>query len=185
MHNIFQTAIIITGTFLLTLFNQPDPQPITIEDLREPISPSPVVMEISEPVEEIIEPVVEVVIEEVEPEEPLMSEADIDLIALVTMAEAEGESEEGQRLVIDTILNRVDSKHLGAETVSEVIYHPGQFTSMWNGRSDKCHVDEDIRRLVEEELANRTNSDVLYFHANRYSKYGTPMFSVGNHYFSS
>ena len=41
-------------------------------------------------------------------EEPIvsMSEEDISLIALITMAEAEGECEEGKRLVIDTILNR-------------------------------------------------------------------------------
>ena len=40
---------------------------------------------------------------------PKMSREDVELIALVTMAEAEGECEEGKRLVIDTILNRVDS----------------------------------------------------------------------------
>ena len=36
--------------------------------------------------------------------EELLSEEDISLIALVTMAEAEGECEKGKRLVIDTIL---------------------------------------------------------------------------------
>ena len=45
-----------------------------------------------------------------EEEENLLSYEDISLIALVTMAEAEGECEEGKRLVIDTILNRVDSE---------------------------------------------------------------------------
>ena len=37
-----------------------------------------------------------------------LSDEEIRLIALVTMAEAEGEPELGKRLVIDTILNRVD-----------------------------------------------------------------------------
>ena len=48
------------------------------------------------------------VVETSPPEEvfPLTQE-EIELIALVTMAEAEGECEYGQRLVIDTILNRV------------------------------------------------------------------------------
>lgn len=118
-------------------------------------------------------------------EEPLMSREDIELIALVTMAEAEGECEEGQRLVIDTILNRVDTKHLGDETVSEVIYRKGQFSSMWNGRVDRCEVTEEMVQLVKEELESRTNYDVMYFHAGKYGKYGTPMFSVENHYFSS
>ena len=43
----------------------------------------------------------------VEPENDI-SDADIELLALMTMTEAEGEPEEGQRLVIDSVLNRID-----------------------------------------------------------------------------
>ena len=50
-----------------------------------------------------------------------LSTEEIELIALVTMAEAEGEPEEGKRLVIDTILNRVDFGEFPS-TVTEVIY---------------------------------------------------------------
>ena len=57
--------------------------------------------------------------------EPRMSREDIELIALVTMAEAEGECEEGKRLVIDTILNRIDSEHF-PDTASGVIYQANQ-----------------------------------------------------------
>lgn len=121
-----------------------------------------------------------------EPTEPewMLPREDIELIALVTMAEAEGECEEGKRLVIDTILNRVDSEHW-PDTVSEVIWQPDQFTSMWNGRVDRCYVSEDICRLVIEELYLRTNTDVVFFSAGAYSDYGKPMFQVENHYFSS
>ena len=118
----------------------------------------------------------------IEPE-PKMSREDIELIALLTMAEAEGECEEGKRLVIDTVLNRVDSDEF-PNTVKDVIYQKNQFTSMWNGRVDRCYVMEEICQLVEEELESRTNSDVLFFHAGKYGKYGTPLFSVENHYFS-
>lgn len=114
----------------------------------------------------------------------MLPREDIELIALVTMAEAEGECEEGKRLVIDTILNRLYSEHW-PDTVSEVIYQPDQFTSMWNGRVDRCYVSEDICRLVEQELYLQTNTDVVYFTAGAYSDYGEPMFQVGNHYFSS
>lgn len=119
-----------------------------------------------------------------EPTEPewMLPREDIELIALVTMAEAEGECEEGKRLVIDTILNRVNSEHW-PDTVSEVIWQPDQFTSMWNGRVDRCYVSEDICRLVVEELYLQTNTDVVYFTAGAYGEYGTPMFQVGNHYF--
>ena len=132
-----------------------------------------------------------------------MSKEDVELIALVTMAEAEGECEEGKRLVIDTILNRVDSEHF-PDTVYEVIYQPNQFSSMWNGRVDRCEVREDICGLVYEELESRTNYEVMFIIdaaledekkdatvetvqsiiAGEYSAYGIPMFQVENHYFS-
>lgn len=111
-----------------------------------------------------------------------ISEEEKDLLALVTMAEAEGECEEGKRLVIDTVLNRVDSVHF-PNTISEVIYQPNQFTSMWNGRVDRCYVTDDIYRLVLEELEDRKDHDVIFFTAGGYGQYGVPMFQVGNHYF--
>ena len=113
-----------------------------------------------------------------------ISNEEIELIALVTMAEAEGECEEGKRLVIDTILNRVDSEHF-PNTINEVIYQPHQFSSMWNGRVDRCYVNEDICQLVKEELQSRYNSEVVFFCAYGYSAYRVPMFQVENHYFSS
>lgn len=131
---------------------------------------------------DIVEPIIEA---EETVDEPIISVSneDIELLALITMAEAEGESEEGKRMVIDTILNRVDSERFD-NTISEVIYAPNQFTSMWNGRVDRCYVADDICQLVIEELTNRTNYDVLYFTAYQYGAYGTPMFQIGNHYFS-
>lgn len=115
-----------------------------------------------------------------------LTDEEIDLITLVTMAEAEGECEEGQRLVIDTILNRVDSElRYFPDTVYDVVYQKNAFSSMHNGRVKRCYVKEEIRQLVIEELQERTNYEVMYFHAKKYGKYGTPMFAVGNHYFSS
>lgn len=110
--------------------------------------------------------------------------ADFELISLVVMAEAEGEPEEGKRLVIDSILNRVDSD-IFPNTVREVIYQPYQFTSMTNGRVDRCYVKKDIYNLVVEEYKNRYNSEVIFFRTNHYSEYGNPMFKVCCHYFSS
>lgn len=122
------------------------------------------------------------VVEQVE--EETLTQEEIELIALVTMAEAEGEPEEGQRLVIDTILNRVDSElSYFPDTVHDVIYQKNAFSSMWDGRADRCYVMEELCQLVREEVANRTNNDVLYFTAGNYGKYGTPVFSVANHYF--
>lgn len=135
-------------------------------------------------VDVVEEPIVEPEVVEVVEEESILSDEEIDLIALITMAEAEGESEEGKRLVIDTILNRVDHERF-PDTVEGVIYQKAQFSCVWNGRVDRCYVSEEICELVREELENRTNSDVIFFTAGQYGKYGTPLFVEGNHYFSS
>ena len=123
--------------------------------------------------------------EQVEEEWPYpISQEEIELIALVTMAEAEGETELGQRLVIDTILNRVDDSHF-PDNVTDVIFQPNQFTSMWNGRVDRCYVKEELVELVQEELLERTNYECVFFTAGGYSDYGVPMFQECCHYFSS
>ncbi len=128
---------------------------------------------------------VETVPEQIEEEWPYpISQEEIELIALVTMAEAEGETELGQRLVIDTILNRVDDSHF-PDNVTDVIFQPNQFTSMWNGRVDRCYVKEELVELVKEELLERTNYECVFFTAGGYSNYGVPMFQECCHYFSS
>lgn len=122
---------------------------------------------------------------ETEEVEELATQEEIELLALLVMAEAEGESEYGKRLVIDTVLNRVDSEfRYFADTITDVIWQPRQFSGMYGKRIEKCYVTEDNIRLVREELESRTNYDVLYFHARHYGKYGTPLFNEGNHYFS-
>ncbi|GHV42409.1 hypothetical protein FACS189490_11300 [Clostridia bacterium] len=113
----------------------------------------------------------------------VISDEEIELIALVTMAEAEGECEEGKRLVIDTILNRVDSENF-PDSIFDVIYQPAQFSSMWNGRIKRCEVLEEICDLVREELESRTNYETIFFSSKGY-RYGEPLFKVENHYFSS
>lgn len=113
-----------------------------------------------------------------------LTDEEIDLIALVTIGEAEGEEELGKRLVIDAILNRVDSLYF-PNTVKEVIYQTGQFTCVRNGRLVRCKVTEPVRELVKNEAFRRINHDVIFFTAGGYGKYGKPMFKEGNHYFCS
>ena len=145
---------------------------------------------IEEPVEEIEE--VEEIVEVDEPETVsketsttlALTDSEIDLVALVTMAEAEGESELGKRLVIDVILNQIDSPRF-PNTAAGVIYAKNVFECMWNGRIDRCYVRDDIRQLVVEELQSRTNSNIHYFRAGRYHSFGTPVVNEGNHYFST
>lgn len=174
-------------------FNQePDVKPVIEAVVRDVVGSAPpqvrthTVSEKMERLREIVEethmkPLPEP--EVVQPELPL-TEEEIRLIAVVTMAEAEAEPVEGKRLVIDTILNRKDSGYF-PNTISEVIYQPDQFTCMWNGRINECYVREDLYNLVIEELYSRYNSSVVFFRTRRFSDYGVPMFQVGHHYFSS
>ena len=113
-----------------------------------------------------------------------LSQEDIDLISRVVMAEAEDEPYEGKIYVVDTILNRVDSKHF-PNTVHDVIYQKDQFTSMWNGRYDRCQSNKDLDKMIQEEYNNRSNSDIVFFTADHYGEYGKRLFSIGNHYFAS
>lgn len=129
------------------------------------------------------------ILQEEEPEptpepEPLATREEIELLALCAMAEAEGECEQGQRLVIDSVLNRVDDPHF-PDTISEVIWQKNQYAGMYGDRITRCYVMDELVKLVEEELENRTDYDVVFFNAGHYSDYGVPMFQVGNHYFSS
>lgn len=117
-------------------------------------------------------------------EEPYISEAEIQIIAMITMAEAENEPEYGKRLVIDTILNRVDSDKF-PDTIIDVATQPNQYTSMNSDRMSRCYVRDDIYQLVIDEFKSRTNYDVIFFTSNGYSRYGTPMFQICCHSFSS
>lgn len=113
-----------------------------------------------------------------------ISEDDIKLMALVTMAEAGGEKEDlGKRLVIDTILNRVEDPHF-PNTIRDVIFQKNAFTPVESGKIWEYDVDEHLVELIREELNERTNYECIFFMAGDYSKYGAPLFNVNNQYFS-
>lgn len=118
-----------------------------------------------------------------EPEYPL-TEEEINLIATITMAEVENQSEYCQRLVIDTILNRVDSRYF-PDTVHKVIYAKNQFECTVNGRADRCYPKEEIVELVKEELLNRTNNQVVFFNSIGFNNWSKPLFQEGAVYFSA
>lgn len=166
------------------LWNEIDEVPDRVEKIikkelesRVKEEESDISTEVEEPVE-TPEPVVKKPVYD-----PDLTDKEIDLIALVTMAEAEDEPVEGKRLVIDTILNRVESRRF-PNTVEGVIYQKNQFECMWNGRVNKCYVRDDIRQLVIEELQYRVSDEVLFFQMYEYNDFSTPLFRVGNHYFS-
>ena len=114
----------------------------------------------------------------------LITMDDAVLIAKLVLAEAEGESELGKRLVIDTVLNRLDSSDF-PNTVYDVVYQPYHYDPVWDGRIDLFSELDDTFKLVVDEIQHRTNSEVLYFRTDKFHEFGTPMEQVGNHYFST
>ncbi len=132
---------------------------------------------------------IETILGPAEPEEEVLNDIyiipkeSIELLAQLVMSEAEGESELGKRLVVDTVLNRVDSSMFPG-SISDVVYQSGAFSSIWDGRFDICYITDENFRIAEEEVENRTNEDVLFFRTGRYSIYGVPLFTEGRHFFS-
>ena len=162
-----------SGVYMVEEVHAEEPPVMLPLEQSEIIEPAEYIEEIVVPVEEAIE------------DEPVItvSDEEIELIALLTMGEAEDECEEGKRLVIDTILNRVDHPKW-PNTIKDVIYQPKQYSCMWSDRLTRCYIREDICHLVREELVSRTNYDVLFFRMGHYFDFGTPLFKVGCHYFS-
>lgn len=149
----------------------------TIESTWEPIPEEPE----AEPMR------VEIV--EVETEETEYTEEDfyddLELLAYTVMAESGNQPEEGQRLVIDCILNRVDSQYFPG-TVRDVIFQkdPVQFAVTVDGSLYRHEPTENIYTLIREEIANRTNTEVVFFNSIGFTKCGEPWQQVGAHYFS-
>lgn len=110
---------------------------------------------------------------------------EMELLAQLVEAEAGNQSFEGKCLVVDCILNRVESDAF-PNTISEVIFQDGQFSVIKNGAFDKAawNMKESDYAAVAVEMEIHENKDVLYFNNSRsVSGSGSP-FRVGGHWFN-
>lgn len=97
-------------------------------------------------------------------DKPNISAADAYAIEKMAMAEAEGEAEYGKALVMNVIFNRVESNKF-PNTVTGVIYQPGQFASISNGRYDAATPDVecvDAMEAIQTQGWDASNG-ALYF----------------------
>lgn len=102
---------------------------------------------------------------------------DVVMIGKIVQHECPHESELGQRLVIDTIMNRVESEAF-PNTVRDVLNQPGQYCN------PSKYPPNYIYTLIAQEAYNRTNNQVLWYRTKDYHKYGTPIIQEGSHFFS-
>ena len=116
--------------------------------------------------------------EEIEEPEFELTEDEAKLIAQVTWNESGNQSELGKRLVIDTVLNRVEHSKF-PDSVSSVIHQPNQYSD----HSSKVY--DDILELVYDEASERTNKKVIFFQCKSHSSYGDPLPVEAAHYFNS
>ena len=111
---------------------------------------------------------------------------DLELLAALVHAEAGNQDMVGKRLVADVVLNRVASDKF-PNTISGVIYDPGQFSPVRNGSLTRAlnggttAEDREAARLALVE--GRIDTTILYFCAGGYG-YGTPAYKHGAHFFS-
>lgn len=109
---------------------------------------------------------------------------ELDLLAAIVYAEAGDQDFTGQRLVADVVLNRVRSA-AWPNTISGVIYQPGQFSPVTDGGLDRAwgNVTESCYEAARLALAGeRLNTEIIYF--SMYGcQNGTFVFQYGCHYF--
>ena len=105
------------------------------------------------------------------------------LIYQITFLEAGNQSMEGQRAVIEVILNRVLSDKY-PDTVEGVLSQSGQFTT-WPYRNSKSHNEkqEEALQLVYEEEPILT-LDYLMFSRGKFS-WGRNYIKIGDHWFGT
>lgn len=113
----------------------------------------------------------------------------LELLALCVEAEAGDQGLYGKKLVVDVVLNRVDSPDF-PDNITDVILQCGnngvyQFSVVGDGRIYAVEPTEETFQAIREELESRTNKDILFFTAEGFSPYGSAWEKVGEHYFST
>ena len=87
----------------------------------------------------------------------------LELLALCVEAEAGNQDQMGKRLVVDVVLNRVDSPDYPND-IRGVISDSDQFATYNNGMIDHAEPADSTFEAVTMELSKRTNPDVYFFY---------------------
>lgn len=111
------------------------------------------------------------------------------LLAKLAMAEAEGEDTEGKALVMLVVLNRVWDDKEFPDTIEEVIYQPGQFSPISNGRFDRVEPNSDCWAALDLIMVDKWDEScgATYFESKSESTWHSEnlvfLFQHGKHYF--
>ena len=122
-----------------------------------------------------------------EPPAPAYSQSDLDLLAAIIYAEAGDQVRYGTdalRLVGDVIMNRVHSP-AWPDTVSGVVYQPGQFSPVTDGGLDRAwgRVTPECYEAAARALSgDQIDTNIIYFSMG-YCANGVFAFQYGDHFF--
>ena len=122
---------------------------------------------------------------------PEFSEAELDILYRIAWAEARGEDNKGLILVINVIMNRVNSPRFrNQNSIREVVFAPRQFTPITNGAFDRATPNQRIKDAVHRALRGEDYSrGALFFRAVRGAEGSwhetalTALFDHGGHRF--
>ena len=156
-------GIVIYGTWTNQFKEEPEPTVITEYRVIE-----------AEP--EIITEVVYVPYEE--PFYRNLTEEDCYYLKDMAMREASGESVIGQAMVMYVVINRAEAFNQSIKQVCESKAFESSKGMSGKTPNDNC---KEALALIEEGWVPKP----LYFRASHYHAFGTPLYQVGNHYFSS
>lgn len=111
---------------------------------------------------------------------------EVSLLARLVEAEAGNESYTGKVAVAQVVLNRVDSSSF-PDSISQVIYQPGQFSPVSNGMINKAAKADSVK-AAQEAINNRVNDGSLYFYnpataTSRWLDGLSTVKVIGNHVF--
>lgn len=111
------------------------------------------------------------------------SQSDLDLLAALVWAEAGDQDFVGQRIVADCVLNRVRSAEW-PNSVEAVIYQPGQFSVVANGRLSQGFANATPENYEAARLAlsgDHYDTQVIYFSMYTCAN-GVFAYQHGDHY---
>ena len=156
-------GVIVHGSY--EAWNYTEPEPIVITEYKT-IEAEP----------EIITEVVYVPYEE--PFYRNLTDEDVWYLKDMAMREASGESVIGQAMVMYVVINRAEAYGQSIKQVCESKAFESSKGMSGKTPNENC---EKALVLIEEGWTPKP----LYFRANHYHSFGTPLYQVGNHYFSS
>lgn len=108
-----------------------------------------------------------------------ITEAEAIELTRIATAEAGNQSDYGIRLVIDTVLNRVEDPRFPND-VHSVIFQPNQY---YTAGMNTVTFRHDILSMVYQEAEARTDKNVKFF-ARSWPRSGTRYIHEGAHYFN-